>query len=281
MTLNEAIEQPNRRNQLGLIPFTIPGFPSCAEHDAIVRMLDRNASVSIVETTIPVSGGFSPHANQMIRRAHRVASAHGVTMPTRRRYGVGKPRLYVLYRQTVIRLGFDEVLRRLRGHANGVLLEWNERRKDAEYAAACRSAGIELVQCVGPSMNANEIDSLMNLTGPRPLVYLMSAPRTGGRLFEHENLARCAERIRRHRPAARIAAGFGIATPEHLRTIGGVPGVDAVIVGTAFLKAIAQGVCAGQQFLRNITDHLRATGIAARLKPKQIPESCSHSSISQ
>jgi tryptophan synthase alpha subunit len=179
-----------------------------------------------------------------------------VTIPSGRQRRGAKPRLYVLYRQTVDRLGFDQVLRRLRGRAAGVLLEWNERRRNEQYAAACQAVGIELVQCVGPWMTASEIRSLLSLTTARPLVYLMSAERTGGTLFSPGMLARCADLVRRTRPDARVAAGFGIATPQHVKRMKCSAGIDAVIVGTAFLKAASGGIEAARRFIEPITEAL-------------------------
>ena len=191
MSLYSAIKSANVAGRMGLIVYTIPGYPSPAVFKRVERLLEQSEGVSIVETTIPVTGGFSDHANEFIIEAHKIASFSGTTLESPP--GPRKPRLCVLYRQTMEDCGFREALARLHGRAEGLIVEWDEREENAQYCYACESAGIELVQCVGPWMTGNEIENLMRMSRDDSLVYLMSAERTGGQLFSAEALAECAD----------------------------------------------------------------------------------------
>jgi tryptophan synthase alpha subunit len=250
--LHEAIEGANHEGRLGLIVYTVSGFPTPAAYADVLGRLDRRREVSILETTIPASGGYSDHANETIVRAHRIACDNAAGLG--RQPKTSTPQLSVLYRQTVEELGLPGVIDRLAGVVSGVLLEWDERDQSETYRAAFASADIELVECVGPWHSREDIQRTLEPVGQRPLVYLMSAERTGGKLFHRRRLQRCVDTIRQERPQARIAAGFGIRSPDDVRAVGRVSGIDAVIIGTAFLSALERSVQQGLDFIEQLGD---------------------------
>src|SRR5262249_21971520 len=134
------------------------GFPSPAEHAAAVAELEHEPRVSVIETTSPVTSGFSDHANDTIRAAHRAGAAALGDPPLVRPPDAGrKPRLFVLYRRTVEKLGLAELLRRLLGAVAGLVVEWEDREANRTDAADCARAGLELVRCVGPWMRGPEV----------------------------------------------------------------------------------------------------------------------------
>ena len=254
MILHNAIESANAAGRLGLILYTIPGYPSPGVYRAVEEFLDQSEGVSIIETTVPVTSGFSSHANEIITEAHRTAASSPASLKPLS--WPRKPRLCVLYQQTVQDHGFPGSLARLRGQAEGLIIEWEDRENNLQYCHACASVGIELVQCVGPWMTDSEIENLMEMTEDDSLVYLMSADRTGGQLFSSQSLAKCVRTIRRFRQGVKVAAGFGITTSEHVQNLKGVPGLDAVIIGTAFLKAMGGGLSDAVRFLGTIAGSL-------------------------
>ena len=255
MVLHEAIARANRAGRRGLILYTVPGYPNPSAYDEVVDLMEQEECVSILETTIPVSAGFSDHANDVIREAHRAAVIGLKAAAPRARPG-GKPRLAVLYRATVEEHGPAGALELLRGKASGLILEWEERENGRHYREASRGAGLELVECVGPWMSGEEIRNLLGPTAARPLVYLMSAARTGAELFGAEAIAGCVREIRRHRQEAKIAAGFGISGPEQIVALRRVAGLDALIIGTAWLKATAAGAKVTRDFLAQVGEVL-------------------------
>ena len=255
MSLYNAIKSANVAGRMGLIVYTIPGFPSPAVFKRVERLLEQSEGVSIVETTIPVTGGFSDHANEFIIEAHKIPSFSGTTSgkPT------GTPKT-----STLRPLPTDHG--RLRLPRGSRPFAWPGRGPDRRMGSArgerpillrLRSAGIELVQCVGPWMTGNEIENLMRMSRDDSLVYLMSAERTGGQLFSAEALAECARTIRRFRQRVKIAAGFGIATPKRVQRLKGIPDIDAVIIGTAFLRAMGRGFPDAARFLQDIEGSLQ------------------------
>jgi tryptophan synthase alpha subunit len=138
---------------------------------------------------------------------------------------------------------------------DGVLLEWDE-SNPALYAEAAAAAGVELVQCVGPDTPEDEARRLLALSAPEGLVYLMSAPMTGAELYTPGELSRCVRLVKTIRPDVKVAAGFGIRGPEEIRRLKDVEELDAVIIGTSFLSAMALGPSAVRDFLGPVTEAL-------------------------
>src|SRR5579859_7797656 len=146
MRLYQAIHAANEAGRFGLILYTVPNFPDPQSFDETVALIDQSPFVSILESTVPVSSGFSAHANETIVAAHRIASRStkggAWTTALRRPH---QPQLCVLYRATVEELGYAGFLREYRTLFNGVLLEWDE--PDSEpYVEPSAAADVELVQ---------------------------------------------------------------------------------------------------------------------------------------
>jgi tryptophan synthase alpha subunit len=249
MKLSTEIGVAREQGRLGLLLYAVPHFPDPDAYAATIEVLNATRELSILETTIPVRRGFSPHANALIVAAHRTAASfHEIPLPA-----VDVPQLCVLYRDTMEREGFREVLQRFRWP--GVLLEWDE-LDPAPYAATAAAVGTELIQCVGPEMPESEVHALLDLCSPGGLVYLMSASMTGAELHSATQLRRCVALVKEIRSDVKVAAGFGIRGPREIRRLKEIEGLDAVILGTAFLQAAAHGRNAVLDFLGPVKEAL-------------------------
>jgi tryptophan synthase alpha subunit len=257
MRLNQALREANGQGRMGLILYSIPNFPDPTTSRAIHAMLEESDFVSIIETAFPVRGSFSEHANSVIREAHEAAAAHGTDIETLlQSLHFQKPSLCVLYEESVRDHGFEGCVQKMSGKIDAVLLEWSE-RDHSPYASACRRHDLELVQCVGPWMKPDELKEELSFSARDGIVYLMSAPMTGAKLFAREELSRCIAACKEYRPDLRFAAGFGVREASDVRALQGIPGLDAVIIGTAFLEKMRDGVAAVSSYLRDIEKALR------------------------
>ncbi len=248
-----ALREANAAGRLGLILYTIPGFPDPETYEAVTALLAERPSLSILETTFPVTDRFSEYANDTIKNAHRTAAPHaapGLESVDHLR-AFPKPVISVLYRATFEDYRFETVLDHSRGILDGLLFEWDAGPTDT-YAVQARARDIELIQCAGNWMSREETEATLALTDDEPLVYLVSASATGAELYDPAELARVVGTIRAIKPDARIAAGFGIGTAGHVKDLQGVSGLHGVIIGTAFLKAMQAGFDAARDFLDSI-----------------------------
>ena len=252
MKTYEAIEKANRDGRMGLIVYAIPDFPNPDEYRKIHRLIEGTEHVTVIEMTFPVAKSFSGHANSTIVDALTTASRFG-TDPAQmlQRHRFAKASICVLYRDTADAHGFAATAKAMAGHIDGVLLEWDE-KNHAPYAKDAAEAGVELIQCIGPSMSDAELADTLSYSRPNGLVYLMSAAMTGATLFSNEDIERLVRRARALRPGIQIAAGFGIRTAEHIEALKAIDGLDCVIVGTAFLEAQKQGANAVATYLDSL-----------------------------
>jgi tryptophan synthase alpha subunit len=72
---------------------------------------------------------------------------------------------------------------------------------------------------------------------------------TGAKLFSNGELKRCIETTRSICPSAKIAAGFGIRDADDIKALSAIEGLDAVIIGTAFLETMSRGDQSVREFL--------------------------------
>jgi len=247
-----AIERANLLDRTGLILYTIPNFPDPVTYRKVYSHLCNSVAVSVIETTMPVTTGFSSHANDTITRSHRKAAFHNESWKSiLSGLSPSKPHIMVLYEQTCKQIGFETIIKESHDKVDGVLLEWNE-KEPAGFAEAAQSRSIEFITCVGHWMKEREIDKELSTALDTPLVYLMSAPMTGGRLFSPIEIIRTVEIVKKIRPHAKIAAGFGINGEKEIRQLNEIGGIDAVIIGTSFLKEMEKGEQAAIAFLQSI-----------------------------
>ena len=251
--LNKAIKEANAKGRLALILYTIPNFPDPKTYQDILAMLHDNPYVTIIETTFPVTSQFSEFANQTIQNAHQQAAQFNddvSVMETLQAFK--KPTICVLYRETFNKLGYDTILQKMQGKIDGLLFEWII--PDIEtYTYSFEHYGIELIQCAEPSMTDQEMEHYLSLAVEEPLIYLVSAPMTGAKLFEKEPITSCVQTTNKYRPKAKIIAGFGISTADDIASLSSIEGLHGVIIGTAFLEIMLQGTSQAAIFLEEIT----------------------------
>jgi tryptophan synthase alpha chain len=125
-------------------------------------------------------------------------------------------------------------------HAGGLIvpdLSWEE---SGPWRAACRKAGISLVQMATPATSLARVRVLAR--GSRGFVYLVSHYGTTGRagFAPSEELRPIIAAIRDAAPTTPVLLGFGIRKGSDVRASRAL-GVDGVVVGSAFEELIERG----------------------------------------
>ncbi len=247
--LNTAVQTANKDGNLSLMIYAIPNFPNPTVYRKILSILETHPAVTLIETTLPVTSGFSRYANQIIRHAHTEALQYGDGLSLLNDLQpFSKPSILVLYQQTMDALGYQPLLAKLQEKIDGVLFEWEAQNME-EYAKQTALYNLELIQCAAPDMSDAELYGYLALTEEKPLIYLASASMTGATLFDTKYLTGCLEKVKKYRPAAKILAGFGVRNSEDIRCLATIDGLDGVIIGTAFLEIMSQGADAVQRYL--------------------------------
>jgi tryptophan synthase alpha chain len=115
-----------------------------------------------------------------------------------------------------------------------------------ELRAACDEYGLDLVFIVAPTTTDDRLAAMLD----RVSGYLYVQARLGTTGARAEMSDRTAESLARleehdHDVAVPTAVGFGVSTGEHARRVTEA-GADGVIVGSALVEVVAEGVAAGR-----------------------------------
>jgi tryptophan synthase alpha chain len=189
-----------------------------------------------------------------LRSGFRVAQ--GFQLLSRIRSLAPVPLFLMSYANPVIVSGVATFLRRAReAGAAGIIVPDLPVDSDEGLYARSRALGLEAVPVVAPNIT----EERLGLIGRTEAGYLYAALRPGitGQYTEigDENLAFLR---RLAGPGRKLLAGFGVSAPAQVRAL--APHVHAVIVGSAFIRAIreAGGRSAGTDGLRRaVRDRIR------------------------
>jgi tryptophan synthase alpha chain len=222
-----------------LVPFLTAGYPSAGDTSAMAVAL-AHAGAAAIELGIPFSDPIADGPD--IQRASEWALRHGVGVPEvlavvaaiRRESEV--PLVLMTYANPVLHYGASRFAAdaRLAG-ADGVLLSDLPPEELPDVWAAMDGAGLDTVMLIAPTTDPARLPLLV--ARARGFVYCLARTGvTGASAGERGDLT---GRVAAVRTLTRlpVAVGFGIATAAQAGALRDV--VDAVVVGAAFMRAIA------------------------------------------
>lgn len=228
------------RGATGLIPYLTAGYPSL---DATLELLVafHGLGVRAVEVGIPFSDPIAdgPEIQRASEWALRAGVGAGQTLElvARLRRTCDVPVVIMTYANPVLRDGVETFARA--AHAagvDGVLISDLPPDESPEVWDALDREGLDTVVLVAPTTAAKRLPRLV--ARARGFVYCLA--RTGVTGSGGGEAGALPERIAAVRAVTPlpVAVGFGIANAEQARALRGV--ADAVVVGAAFMRAVAQ-----------------------------------------
>jgi tryptophan synthase alpha subunit len=241
---------------LGLVPFTVPGWPDETGYRRAFEQIACRQPASF-EFALP-SDGWSSRTNEVIARAlaGTVVDLDAFTHLARRH----RPNVAVIYEGSARRIGRADLLARLSGAVDDIMLEW-EPETHASWAEDAARHGIGLVTTLeAGGLSAAKAEDIGRTARTGAIVYLKCAEKTAGTGCGVDVVRAACDRIKACRRDIFVMAGFGIREPDQVRALAGIDTLDAVAVGTALLERFAQGVDAVGAFYGALTD---AAGAAA------------------
>jgi tryptophan synthase alpha chain len=138
----------------------------------------------------------------------------------------------------------------LRVGIDGLIIVDLPPEEDAELCAPAQRAGLDFIRLAAPTTDDNRLSVL--LRGTSGFVYYVSITGiTGAAAADPDFVGREVVRIRAHTDLP-IAVGFGIREPAQAAAIGRV--ADAVVVGSALVNQVAQGLSDNGQTKPNLVD---------------------------
>jgi len=147
------------------------------------------------------------------------------------------PIILMGYINPIFKYGIDQFLQdAASAGVNGLIIPDVPLEEGEDLFAQIKSAGLSPILLVAPNTADKRIATLG--TTAEDLLYAISILGvTGSGLKNREKLHSYFERIRKH-TSTPFVVGFGISSPDDIRSIGNIP--DGVVVGSALLKRIAE-----------------------------------------
>lgn len=232
------------KGRTGLIPFLTAGYPSLGATQAMLDGLAR-LGVRAVELGVPFSDPIADGPD--IQRSSEVAMRAGVGIDqvlacvrTLRKTSA-LPVVVMSYANPVLRHGIGRFAVEAKdAGVDGVIVSDLPPDESPEVWTALDHAGLDTILLVAPTTDAHRIPILLART--RGFVYCLSRTGvTGAGAGEGGGLTGRIEALRAQ-TSLPIAVGFGISNAAQARELAGVS--DAVVVGAAFMRAIAAALAA-------------------------------------
>lgn len=267
-----------RRENRGLVmPFITGGDPSVPGTVALVEAMER-AGAGAVEIGIPFSDpiadgpviaasmhealvrGVTPRAIFDAMRAARGPKPSAAASPGRGG-GSGIGTVAMVSVSIVHRIGADRFIGEVADAGlDGVIVPDADLGVAGELSTLCDRRGMSCSFLVAPTSSPERVRQIVGLC--RGFVYLLARAGVTGESGGPPDLRRQADAIRSADATIPIAAGFGIATPEHVRAT--VAQVDGAIVGSALVRRMADAVKRGADPIADAEAFVRLLVDAAR-----------------
>lgn len=239
-----------REHRLALIPYLTGGFPTMADFAA--RLVDAAASADIIEVGIPFSDPIAD--GPTVQYSSHVALQAGANLldilATIASAGAAQPIVLMSYLNPLLAAERQPLIAMLRkARVAGLIIPDLPVEESAAWSGELQPAGIDLIQMAAPTSTPERLKRIA--AAARGFVYAVS--RTGTTGVQGGVSAQLPEFLKRLRAATSlpIAVGFGIATPDHVRSLKGL--ADGVVVGSRIVEAIRSG-----EDVRSLVASLRA-----------------------
>ncbi len=239
--ISETFENLRREGRKGLVGFMVAGDPDMERSESDIRTALDNG-VDVLELGIPFS---DPTADgPVIQKAALRALAAGATLPkvlemvARLRHDYHQPIILFGYLNPFYKFGYEKVFPEARkAGADGVLLVDLPFEESGEVRPLLAHEGLDLIALIAPT-TGNERAAMILKRASGFVYYISVTGVTGQRATVAVDIAEHMAALRQV-TALPIAVGFGISRGEQAAEV--ARHADAVVVGSAFVKAAEEG----------------------------------------
>lgn len=223
----------------GLVIYLTAGDPDLATTlDMALAAIDNGADV--IELGVPFSDPLAD--GPVIQRASERALAKGTKLTDVlvicKELRAARPQAGIIlfsYLNPVVRFGMEKFAHAAKdAGADGVLLTDMIVEEAAEYLKVMHEVGLAPVFLAAPTSPDERLKAIAE--NSQGFVYAISRLGTTGTRTELEADAEAVARRLKQFTTLPIALGFGVSTPEHVKTVGGF--ADAAVVGSAIVGLV-------------------------------------------
>ncbi|MFP4101411.1 tryptophan synthase subunit alpha [Coleofasciculus sp.] len=240
--ISQCFETLRQRSECAFIPFITAGDPDLVTTAQALRVLDKSGA-DMIELGVPYSDPLADGptiqaaATRALKRGVRLddvlAIAQEVTPDLK------APIILFTYYNPILNRGIEVFLKQIAAAGIAGLVVPDLPLEEAEsLIQPATEIGIEVILLVAPTSRKARIDAIAKKS--QGFIYLVSVTGvTGMRSQVASSVPDLLEEMRAVTDKP-IGVGFGISQPEQARQVKQW-GADAVIVGSAFVKRLAEG----------------------------------------
>jgi tryptophan synthase alpha chain len=256
-SISQCFEFLRDRAQCALIPFITAGDPDLETTAAALRVLDQSGA-DLIELGVPYSDPLADgpviqaaatRALQRGTRLDQVLEMVRTVSPDLR-----SPLILFMYYNPILNRGIESFLQQIADAGVQGLVVPDLPLEEAESLLRPAAAlGIEVILLVAPTSSKARIEAIARQS--QGFIYLVSVTGVTGMRTQLQTHVKDLLMELRGVTDKPIGIGFGISQPEHARQVMDW-GADAVIVGSAFVKRLAEGT--PSQGLQTIGEYCRS-----------------------
>lgn len=239
-SVSDCLNHLRDRAQCALIPFITAGDPDLETTAAALQVLDQQGA-DIIELGVPYSDPLADGpviqaaATRSLERGTRLESV--LEMMTTVSPQVRAPIVLFTYYNPILNRGIEAFLEQIaQAGAKGLVVPDLPLEEAEVLLQPAKARGIELILLVAPTTPKERIAQIAQQA--QGFIYLVSVTGVTGIRTQIENRVQDLLLELRNVTDKPIGVGFGISQPEHARQVMEW-GADAVIVGSAFVKRLA------------------------------------------
>ena len=258
-SVSSCFESLRNAKQCALIPFITAGDPDLETTAEALRILDA-AGADIIELGVPYSDPLAD--GPVIQAAATRALQRGVRlddvleMVSRVSKELRSPIILFTYYNPILNRGIEQFLKQIaEAGVRGLVVPDLPLEEAEALLKPAAEIGIEVVLLVAPTSPKERIVAIARQS--QGFIYLVSVTGVTGIRSGLEMRVKDLLLELRDVTDKPIGIGFGISEPEHAQQVKDW-GADAVIVGSAFVKRLAEGTPAeGLQSIKDFCDRLK------------------------
>lgn len=269
MTMNaisQRLKSLRQAKQCALIPFITAGDPDLETTAAALKLLDRNGA-DLIELGVPYSDPLADgpviqaaatRALQKGTKLEQVLEIVAKVSPE-----IQAPIILFTYYNPILNRGIKPFLEQIaKVGVKGLVVPDLPLEEADELLEAAARVGIELILLVAPTSSETRIKAISAKS--QGFIYLVSVTGVTGMRSQIQSRVKDLLVEMRQITDKPIGVGFGISTPEQAQQVKEW-GADAVIVGSAFVRALETGTPAeGLQAVEKLCQELKSA-----IAPKQ------------
>lgn len=258
-SISASFQTLRDRQQCALIPFITAGDPNLETTAEAIRILDRNGA-DFIELGVPYSDPLADgpviqaaatRALQNGTKLEQVLEMLQVVSPN-----LKAPIILFTYYNPILHRGIKPFLGKIAAAGvRGLVVPDLPLEEAEELIQTAASFGIEVILLVAPTSSQDRIEAIAHQS--QGFIYLVSVTGVTGIRAQIQDRVKYLLTDLRSVTDKPIGVGFGISGPEQARQVKEW-GADAVIVGSAFVKRLAEGSPAeGLQSVEQLCQELK------------------------